>query len=553
MIEFEGVTLAYAAQPVLRDVTFGVPEGELLLVVGPTGSGKSSLLRCLDAGLARDPDQASARLAGRVLVDGVDLHAADPDGPRPLVGLVPQDPAGALGAGTVESVIAAGVRARDADAHAGQRQVEETLDLLGIADLRSRPVGDLSGGQQQRVAIAVALVAGPRVLVLDEPTSALDPVAAEDVLAILHRLVHDVGTTVVVAEHRLERVVHHADAVLLVESGRVRGPLDPAAAMADSPLRPPVVELGLRLGWHRLALSVREARRSARTLRSTLDLSAAAPAPHTGSALRAATGSATTASSTPSARTTTAATTAPVVDARRLSVVRDTVIALRTVDLRVEPGEVVALMGRNGSGKSTLLATLDRSLSPTSGRMVATEPAALAPQDPEDLLADATVSKQLAAHDTAQGLASGTTRAVLDRLAPGLDGLRGHRTADLSEGQRMSVALSVVLARGTALLLLDEPTRGLDYAAKDRLTTILAERAAAGCAVVVATHDVELAAEVATRVVLLAEGEVIADGPARQVLADSPAFAPQVAKVMHPLPFLRVTDVLAAVEAHASR
>ncbi|KRF25250.1 ATP-binding cassette domain-containing protein [Phycicoccus sp. Soil803] len=566
MIEFEGVTLAYAAQPVLRDVTFGVPEGELLLVVGPTGSGKSSLLRCLDAGLARDPDQASARLAGRVLVDGVDLHAADPDGPRPLVGLVPQDPAGALGAGTVESVIAAGVRARDADAHAGQRQVEETLDLLGIADLRSRPVADLSGGQQQRVAIAVALVAGPRVLVLDEPTSALDPVAAEDVLAILHRLVHDVGTTVVVAEHRLERVVHHADAVLLVESGRVRGPLDPAAAMADSPLRPPVVELGLRLGWHRLALSVREARRSARTLRSTLDLSAAAPAPHTGaatravagSALRAATGAATTgaattASSTPSARTTTAATPAPLVDARRLSVVRDTVIALRTVDLRVEPGEVVALMGRNGSGKSTLLATLDRSLSPTSGRMVATEPAALAPQDPEDLLADATVSKQLAAHDTAQGLASGTTRAVLDRLAPGLDGLRGHRTADLSEGQRMSVALSLVLARGTALLLLDEPTRGLDYAAKDRLTTILAERAAAGCAVVVATHDVELAAEVATRVVLLAEGEVIADGPARQVLADSPAFAPQVAKVMHPLPFLRVTDVLAAVEAHASR
>ena len=557
MIEFEGVTLAYAAQPVLRDVTFGVPEGELLLVVGPTGSGKSSLLRCLDAGLARDPDQASARLAGRVLVDGVDLHAADPDGPRPLVGLVPQDPAGALGAGTVESVIAAGVRARDADAHAGQRQVEETLDLLGIADLRSRPVADLSGGQQQRVAIAVALVAGPRVLVLDEPTSALDPVAAEDVLAILHRLVHDVGTTVVVAEHRLERVVHHADAVLLVESGRVRGPLDPAAAMADSPLRPPVVELGLQLGWHRLALSVREARRSARTLRSTLDSSAAAPAPDTGSAIRAASGAAsraaTTASSTPSARTTTAATTAPVVDARRLSVVRDTVIALRTVDLRVAPGEVVALMGRNGSGKSTLLATLDGSLSPTSGRVVATEPAALAPQDPGDLLADATVSKQLAAHDTAQGLASGTTRAVLDRLAPGLDGLRGHRTADLSEGQRMSVALSLVLARGTALLLLDEPTRGLDYAAKDRLTTILAERAVAGCAVVVATHDVELAAEVATRVVLLAEGEVIADGPARQVLADSPAFAPQVAKVMHPLPFLRVTDVLAAVQAHASR
>jgi energy-coupling factor transport system ATP-binding protein len=559
VIEFEDVTLAYGGQPVLRDVTFAVPEGELVLVVGPTGSGKTSLLRCLHpspavaggvaAGVATGPVEGSvladepAELTGRVLVDGVDLHAARADGGRPLVGVVRQEPGRALGAGTVESALAAAVRTRSDDPHAGQRQVEETLDLLGIADLRDRPVTELSGGQQQRVAIGVAVVAAPRVLVLDEPTSALDPVAAEDVLAILHRLVHDVGTTVVVAEHRLERVVHHADSVLLVDAGQVAGPVDPARAMAASRLRPPVVELGVRLGWEPLPLSVRDARRAARQLRTRLG--GIAPVPSSSPDQALSRGAAPT-----------------LVDARRVSLVRDRVVALRAASLRVTAAEVVALMGRNGSGKSSLLATIDASLSPTSGRVAIDGTVARAPQDPRDLLADTTVSEQLSSHDTTHELAPGTTAALLARLAPDLprdpggprhDATVDPRPADLSEGQRMCVALSMVLARGTQVVLLDEPTRGLDYAAKARLATILDERRAAGCAVLVATHDVELAAEVATRVVVLAEGEVVADGPAAQVLSDSPAFAPQVAKVMHPLHLLRVAEVLQAAASRPAR
>ena len=557
MIELEAVTLAYAAGPAVRDVTFAVPEGELVLVVGPTGSGKTSLLRCLDADLTAQRGPGSPTLTGRVLVDGADLHTAEGISGRPLVGLVRQDPARAFASGDVESVIAAAVRARAADPHAGQRQVEETLDLLGIADLRARPVTELSGGQQQRVAIGVALVAAPRVLVLDEPTSALDPVAAEEVLAILHRLVHDVGTTVVVAEHRLERVVHHADSVLLVEGGSVTGPVEPRTAMAASTLRPPVVELGVRLGWDPLPLSVRDARRAARSLRTTL-LRAA-----THLATTTATTTTTTTAATPAVTSAVAATGAgpALVDVRRVSLVRDRVVALRDVSLRVGAGEVVALMGRNGAGKSTLLATLDWALASSSGRATITGTTVLAPQDPSALLADSPVATQLAAHDSAHELAPGTTARLLGRLAPELRDLHtGSRPGspleqlptDLSEGQRMGVALSLVLARDTTVVLLDEPTRGLDYAAKARLATILTARAAAGCVVVVATHDVELAAEVATRVVVLAEGEVVADGPAARVLADSPAFAPQVAKVMQPAPFLRVPDVVAAAAAIAA-
>ena len=138
---------------------------------------------------------------------------------------------------TVEEEIAYGMEAL-VDATAMRRRVEETLDLLGLADVRGRPLRDLSGGQQQRVAIGAVLAAGPRILVLDEPTSALDPVAAEDVLATLHRLVHDLGITVVVAEHRLERVIHHADRVVLIGDGGVSGLLDPAEAMVSSPIYP---------------------------------------------------------------------------------------------------------------------------------------------------------------------------------------------------------------------------------------------------------------------------------------------------------------------------
>ncbi|WP_344190285.1 ABC transporter ATP-binding protein [Pedococcus aerophilus] len=525
MIVLEGVCLAYGAQSALRDVTVRVPEGELVLVVGPTGSGKTTLLRALaDSGHAR-----SVVSAGRLDIDGTDPRTAEPATLSALVGWVAQDPATGFGAPTVEAEVARHVRAHDHDLHGGQRRVEETLDLLGLALLRDRPLTDLSGGEQQRVAIAAALVTGPRVLVLDEPTSALDPVAAEEVLATLHRLVHDVGVTVLVSEHRLERVVHHADSVLLVGDGVVSALLGTAEAMAHSQVHPPLVDLGRALGWDPLPLSVRDARRAARGLQDTLD------------------GPATTA-----ARTTTepADRGAPVVRTRGLGVVRGDTVALRDVGLALAPGEVVALMGRNGAGKSTLLHALAGDLPPTAGRVHrdGSTVVALSTQDPGATLGagpDSSVAEVLRTADRAHDLDPGTAAVVFERLAPGVDA--GRAVGALSQGQRMALALATVLARRAPLTLLDEPTRGLDYGAKARLVTVLRELARDGGAVLVATHDVELAAEVAGRVVVLAEGEVVADGPAVTVLLDSPAFAPQVAKVVRPAPYLTVAALVAGL------
>ncbi len=554
MIDLREVSVTYpdAPGPALADVTLHVDEGELVLVVGPTGSGKSTLLRCLN-GLV--PHFSGGTLRGRVRVGGRDTRDHRPRDLADLVGFVGQDPAGSFVTDTVEDEIAYGMETLGTPALAMRRRLEETLDLVGLADLRDRPLTALSGGQQQRVAIGAVLAAGPRVLVLDEPTSALDPVAAEEVLATLARLVHDLGHTVVLAEHRLERVVHHADRVVLVEGGRVSAPTAPAEAMTTSPVHPPVVELGRLLGWSPLPLSVREARRWAAPLRRRL---AALPTPASPAGASSAGASSAGASRAPGASTAEPA-PEPSASLHRVTVRRGLVTALSEVRADLYPGTVTAVMGRNGAGKSTLLAALGGQLAPASGRVSVAGVAphrerprdrvrrvGLVPQDPDLLLYADSVAAECRGADTDFDVPAGTTRAMLARIGASIDDSTHPR--DLSEGQRLALALSVVLAGRPGLVLLDEPTRGLDYPAKRRLVAVLRDLAADGHTVVLATHDVELAAEAADRVMVLATGEVVADGPAREVLAGSPAFAPQVAKILHPVAALTVADVTAALE-----
>ncbi|MFD9247777.1 ABC transporter ATP-binding protein, partial [Streptomyces sp. NPDC059556] len=267
MIRFENVSVTYEedAEPTLRDVDLTVPEGELVLLVGPSGVGKSTLLGAV-SGLV--PHFTGGTLTGRVTVDGRDTRTHPPRELADLVGTVGQDPSAHFVTDTVEDELAYGMESLGLAPDVMRRRVEETLDLLGLAELRDRPIATLSGGQRQRVAIGSVLTPHPKVLVLDEPTSALDPSAAEDVLAVLQRLVHDLGTTVLLAEHRLERVVQYADQVLMLPEGVMGAP---AEIMAVSPVHPPVVGLGRLAGWDPLPLTVRDARRRAGGLKSRLE------------------------------------------------------------------------------------------------------------------------------------------------------------------------------------------------------------------------------------------------------------------------------------------
>ncbi|MFC7893270.1 ABC transporter ATP-binding protein [Streptomyces sp. NPDC057381] len=559
MIRFEDVSVTYdgATEPTVRGIDFEVPEGELVLLAGPSGVGKSTVLGAV-SGLV--PHFTGGTLSGRVTVAGRDTRTHKPRELADVVGTVGQDPLSHFVTDTVEDELAYGMESLGLPPDVMRRRVEETLDLLGLSDLRSRPIATLSGGQQQRVAIGSVLTPHPDVLVLDEPTSALDPAAAEEVLAVLQRLVHDLGTTVLMAEHRLERVIQYADQVVLLPAPGappLLGP--PAEVMAVSPVYPPVVDLGRLAGWSPLPLTIRDARRRAAPLRDRLagreipdhtPPAAAPPALRPSASRRWRRGK--------RAETAAASTTPYAAEVRSLAVRRDRVRALRGVDLTVSPGETVALMGRNGAGKSTLLSALVGLVEPSAGSVRAgdavphrTAPrdlvrrVGLVPQEPRDLLYADTVAAECAAADRDAEAAPGTCRALLTELLPGVTDDTHPR--DLSEGQRLTLALSVVLTARPPLLLLDEPTRGLDYAAKARLAGILRSLAAEGHAIVLATHDVELAAELAHRVVLLAEGEVIADGPAADVVVASPSFAPQVAKVLAPRKWLTVAQVREAL------
>ncbi|MFI7286568.1 ABC transporter ATP-binding protein [Streptomyces anulatus] len=568
MIRFERVSVRYEGteHPTLSGVDLTVPEGELVLLVGPSGVGKSTLLGTV-SGLV--PHFTGGLLSGRVTVGGRDTRTHKPRELADLVGTVGQDPLAHFVTDTVEDELAYGMESLGLAPDVMRRRVEETLDLLGLAELRDRPIATLSGGQQQRVAIGSVLTPHPRVLVLDEPTSALDPAAAEEVLAVLQRLVHDLGTTVLMAEHRLERVVQYADQVVLLPApgaAPVMGP--PAEIMKVSPVRPPVAELGLLAGWDPLPLSVRDARRGAGGLRARLagavppappeppeapgtPVPVAAERPRTGRFARLL-GRGPGAPAAPVAD--------PVTRVDGLGVRRGRVEALRRVTLTVAPGETVALMGRNGAGKSTLLGALVGMIEPTSGTVrvgglapARTDPRAmvrrvgLVPQEPRDLLYADTVAAECAAADRDAGAAEGSCRALVSELLPGVGDDTHPR--DLSEGQRLALALALVLTGRPPLLLLDEPTRGLDYAAKARLVGVLRGLAAEGHAIVLATHDVELAAELAHRVVILADGEVVADGPTGRVVVSSPAFAPQTAKILAPQEWLTVSQVRGALEA----
>ncbi len=532
MIEFDRVTVTYdgAPAPILRDVSLRIPEGELALVVGVTGSGKSTLLRAVN-GLV--PHFTGGRLAGRVAVAGRDTRTHPPRELADVVGIVGQDPQAGFVTDVVEDELAYTMESLGLPGDVMRRRVEDTLDLLGLAVLRDRPLATLSAGQKQRVAIGAVLTAHPRVLVLDEPTSALDPPAAEEVLAALQRLVHDLGLTVLLAEHRLERVAQYADRVVyLPGAGRPVEVGTPDQVFTTAAVAPPVVQLGRLAGWAPLPLSVREARRCAEPLREKLAaMSVVRPAVPAGE---------------------------PLAVTRDLGVQFADVVALREVDIAVHRGEVVALMGRNGAGKSTLLAGLVGLVAPTTGSVTVAGQApsgrrardlvrdvGMVPAQPTDLLYAETVRAECAQADRDAGAERGTARGILARIAPDVaDDAHPH---DLSEGQRLSLALAVVLAGRPPLLLLDEPTRGLDYGAKRRLVAVLAELAAEGHAVVLATHDVELAADLSHRTIVLADGVVISDGPTRDVVVHSPVFAPQVAKVMAPQEWLTVAEVATAL------
>jgi energy-coupling factor transporter ATP-binding protein EcfA2 len=521
-----GFTYSGAPYPVLSDASFEIEDGELLVMAGPSGGGKSTLLRCMN-GLI--PHFHGGAFRGKIEVAGIDTRERQPRDLAHLAGMVFQDPESQAVAPTVEEEIVFGLENLGAPRVLIRKRLEESLDVLGLAALRKRALTTLSGGELQRVAIAAVLTMQPRVLLLDEPTSQLDPQAAEDVLHAAVALRADAGLTIVIAEHRLERLVQHADRIMEVPGDGTVSLHDVRSAIARLPSAPPVTAIGRALGWAPLPLSIAEARRFASPRR-----------PDGGSPV---------VNGPPRAAGDVA------VSVRSLNVTLGGQRALRSLSLDLRDGEVVALMGRNGAGKTTLLRAIARLVKPASGAVALTHLSADQPyhhlayvaQNPGSMLYHDTVRREIA------DVVSGTGRGA--HMDDALDEWRLRDLADcnpldLSVGERQRVAIAAMLAGAPRVILLDEPTRGMDHENKELLVRNLRARARSGATIVLASHDVELAARCATRVVLLAEGELIADGPAAAVLSDSITFSTQANKLFGGN-VLTVEDALAAMEARS--
>ncbi len=518
MIQIREVKYSYpnSHESALASVNLKIGAGEFVLLAGGSGSGKTTLLRCIN-GLV--PHFSGGDISGMVTVNNVDVIETGPSVMSQIVGFVAQNPEGQALLDTVEPEIAFALENAAIPAQEMRIRVEEALDLLDLTELRDRTISSLSGGERQRVAIAAVLALRPQIILLDEPTSQLDPKSADDVLSSLVRLNEDLGLTIILAEHRLERVLRYADRIVFMESGRIIVDDWMPTALVEMPHLPPLVKVGRVLGWQPLPVTVKQGRRYASQSIYEMD-----KAPYDEP------------SRVPKQ-------SLPLLEVKDIHYAYDGQEVLKGVSLQAVPGEVLTIMGRNGSGKSTLLKCVMGLLQVTQGSIcfegqplmardvveIAKDIAYL-PQNPNDLLFAESVDEEFRITLDNHGIneQEGVSKLILDL---GLEDVQDAYPRDLSTGQRQRVAMGAVTVTEPRLLLLDEPTRGLDVNTKQSLIRIWREWLAKGMSLVLVTHDVELSAAIADRIVILSQGEIIASGPTVEVLSGSPLFAPQISRL----------------------
>ena len=531
LLEIEDLTYYYPerSEPSLEQINIQVSEGELLLVTGGSGSGKSTLARLL-AGLI--PEFYGGKIWGSYRLAGAELKGWRRRARHSAVGIVFQDPERQLVMTSVEGEIAFGLENLRLPRREMFRRAAEVMTFLNLLPLRDQFTAHLSGGEKQKLALASVIAMHPRILILDEPTSQLDPVAAADIFNLVESLNREMGYTIILIEQRLERCYHLADRLIIMEGGRIICDAAPGEAARwqlrkGLPFIPPVARFFASLSSGAdspVPLTVREGRRE---LQRTAP---ASPAPPDHLPLSTVSRSSTQKKE-------------PLIRASGLwYTYPEGTEAMKGLSLELPPGELITILGPNASGKSTLLKLLAGIIKPQRGKILlqGQDTRRLPPpqmgrylgylsQNPNDYLTRDTVEEELKFTLDNFGLPDkGICAEMMKRLS--LEPLRGLNPRDLSSGERQRVALASVLVTEPPLLLLDEPTRGLDYRLKRELGRFLGEIVAAGGTVILVTHDLEFAVDYGERVVLLFDGTVVSEGP-REILRESIFYAPQMARL----------------------
>lgn len=517
-IRFEDIGFAYAGQkaPSLEKVSFSLPSGAYACVCGKSGSGKTTLLQQLKPSLL-----ARGQRTGMVSIDGSSLDDLSLLEQASRVGFVAQDPDAQLVCDTVWRELAFGLESLGVKREVMRQRVAETASFFGMQPWFDKPVLELSGGQRQVLNLASTMVLQPDVLVLDEPTSQLDPIAAQSFLSMVHRINQELGVTVILSEHRLEEVLPIADSVLVLEKGHLAFQGSPAAvvdalyaAEDDMTLALPTsarvfhgVEGSRVLGEaDKCPLSVREGRawleawvQTHGPLQRFIDCETEA-----------------------------ARSGETVVRLKDLwfRYEKDSPDVLRGVDLAIESGSIFALVGGNGAGKTTLLKTLCGVAKPYRGSIemlgaklkdwkrakLFEHGLAMLPQDPKCLFAKDSVRAELTEMLDDDNLDESRRSVLVDDMLERcqIAQLADENPYDLSGGEQQCVALAKVLLTQPRLLLLDEPTKGMDAFLKQRLAQLLEDLRDEGASIVIVSHDVEFCARHADKVGMLFDGEVTA-------------------------------------------
>jgi len=544
LIKIRGLNFSYngADKPALRNINLTIEDGQFVLLTGASGGGKSTLCRCFN-GLV--PHFYGGKISGKAEVQGLDILAHPPKELATKVGMVFQDPENQLVTADVEREIAFGLENLGYPKNLIARRIEEALDTVGIAPLRFARNNELSGGEKQKVAIAAVLALHPEVLVLDEPTSELDPQSAEEVLRLLERLNDELGLTVILIEQRLDRVVHLVDRMLVMGDGEIIAGGTPGEVMNGDIGGlgiglPPVIRLMRELKSHDAALNglpltVKDARlRLQKVLRDAKTASFAEGGVN------------------PEA----------VLNMDRVWFAYGERAVLKNISLDIDRGGFIAVMGRNASGKTTLVKQLNGLLKPSKGKIrldgVDTRKSTVASlsrrvgyvfQNPNDHLFADTVEDEIAFSLRNRGAdenhIASAVEVMLDEF--GLSQYRKSYPRNLSGGEKQRVALASVLVGEPEVIVLDEPTRGMDYVLKKKLVNYLDDYRRRGNTVIMVSHDVETIAECAERVVLLSEGRVVVEGSKREVLSKALLFSPQINRLAQALSGYGVADTTLTV------
>ena len=567
IIQLENVSFSYSqeASRALTDVSLCIEQGEFVGVIGPSGAGKSTLSACLSGAV---PHHYTGTFFGSVMVGGHDTCEVSLTDVSQIVGSVLQDIDTQMVASVVEDEILFGLENFGVPHDQIEQRVSETLETVGISDLRDREIATLSGGQKQKVAIAAILATAPRVIVMDEPTSALDPVSARDVFEVLRRAKELTGMTVILIEQTVALLAEYCDRVVVIDQGRIALDGTPTDVFSHGQtLRaigvdtPRTVRISNSLAEAGLAPSDSPAL----TLDGAESLVAGILAPglsESSPIVPCALGDG------PDARN--AADERPIiVDVAGAAYSYGTGQAgIEGINLTVRAGEILAVVGQNGAGKTTFTKLLNGLIKPSAGVVriagldTRTTPvsalashAATLFQNPDRQLCRNTVVEEISFGLELQGAPADAARERARHVAATFGLPENASPFNLSRGQRQMVALASVVALEPELIILDEPTSGLDYRECMTVMETVRQRALDGAAVVMVCHDMEVVSDFADTLAVMTEGRLIEVGPSREVFANDallahariaapcvPALGKRLAARFHPS-FAHITEV----------